>query len=142
MPGRERAGREDSLADDFWAATRRLRQRSRETLAPWDISPSHARALAVLRTDSPMRLGDLSERLHIAPRSATEVVDVLEGHGYVARQPDVRDRRAMLVGLTDEGQRVTEDIQAARTAEADRFFGALSPADRTHLRRILRILAQ
>jgi DNA-binding MarR family transcriptional regulator len=142
MPGRERAGREDSLADDFWAATRRLRQRSRETLAPWDISPSHARALAVLRMDGPMRLGDLSERLHIAPRSATEVVDVLEGHGYLARQPDARDRRATLVGLTEEGQRATADIQAARTAEADRFFGALSAADRTRLRRILRILAQ
>jgi DNA-binding MarR family transcriptional regulator len=41
-----------------------------------------------------MRLSELSEHLHIAPRSATEVVDALESRGLVRRRPDPDDRRA------------------------------------------------
>lgn len=131
----------DSLADDFWAASRRLRQRSREALAPWDISPSHLRALRALSSSGPLRLGDLSERLQITPRSTTEVVDALEDRGYVSRSPDPTDRRATLVGLTSTGHALLDQIREVRSAEADRFFGGLTPADRAHLRRILRILA-
>jgi DNA-binding MarR family transcriptional regulator len=132
----------DSLADDFWAASRRLRQRSREALAPWDISPSHLRALRVLNSSGPLRLGDLSERLQITPRSTTEVIDALEDRGFVTRSPDQTDRRATLVSLTLTGRALFDQIRQVRSAEADRFFGALSAVDRRHLRRILRILAE
>jgi DNA-binding MarR family transcriptional regulator len=132
----------DSLADDFWAATRRLRERTRAALAPWQITPSHARALRVLRTDGPLRLGDLSDRLRIAPRSVTEVVDALQDRGYVLRQSDPADRRATLVGLTDEGRRTVEEVEAARQAEAERLFSAMTASDREQLRRLLHTLAR
>ena len=45
--GRESAG-EESLPDMFWAVARQLREASQETLAPWDITPGHLRALRVL----------------------------------------------------------------------------------------------
>ena len=41
---REPAG-EEPLPEAFWAVARRLREMSQETLAPWEISPSHLRAL-------------------------------------------------------------------------------------------------
>jgi DNA-binding MarR family transcriptional regulator len=129
--------RDDSLSESFWGVARRLRHLSKETLAPWDISPSHSRALSVLLRNGSMRLSDLSDRLRIAPRSTTEFVDVLEDRGLVERQADLHDRRATLVVLTDEGRRVGEAIQSARTAEAERFFGELSATDRAHLARIL-----
>ncbi|MDD0859754.1 MarR family transcriptional regulator [Arthrobacter alpinus] len=40
-----------------------------------------------------VRLKDLAERLRIAPRSATEVVDQLEAKGLVRREADPSDRR-------------------------------------------------
>ena len=46
----------------------------------------------------------------------------------------------MLVSLTDEGHRVGQAIRAARDADAERFFGALSGDDRAELARILRAL--
>jgi DNA-binding MarR family transcriptional regulator len=84
-----------------------------------------------------MRLSELSDRLHIAPRSTTEVIDALESRGLVQRRPDPGDRRATLVEVTGHGASV---LDAIRGTEAERVFGRLSQADRAHLARILRKL--
>jgi DNA-binding MarR family transcriptional regulator len=130
----------ESLPELFWAVARRLRHTGRETLAPFSITPSQSRALGVLAHHGPLRLSAVAEHLHIAPRSATEVVDGLEALGYAARRPDPDDRRATLVSLTPEGTAAGRAIQAARLAEADRIFGALPDEDRATLERILREL--
>jgi DNA-binding MarR family transcriptional regulator len=130
----------ESLSEAFWAVARQLRGASQQALAPWDIAPAHFRALRVLGHRGPMRLSGLSGQLHIAPRSATEVVDALEARGLVARRPDPGDRRATLVEVTPQGTGVLEAIHAARGAEAGRAFARLSPADQADLARILRQL--
>jgi DNA-binding MarR family transcriptional regulator len=133
---RETAG-DERLSEAFWSVARQLREASQHTLAPWDITPSHLRALRVLRRHGTMRLSELSDHLHIVPRSTTEVVDALESRGLVKRRPDPDDRRATLVGLTEHGQGV---LDAIRGTESERVFGRLSPADRAQLARILREL--
>ena len=127
----------ESLSEIFWSVARQLRGASQETLAPWDITPAHLRALRTLGHHGAMRLSDLSGRLHIAPRSATEVVDALESRGLVGRRPDPGDRRATLVEMTQHGAEVMSAIRAARGNDAERAFGRLSPADRAELARIL-----
>jgi DNA-binding MarR family transcriptional regulator len=113
---------------------------SQDFLAPWDITPSQLRALRALMRHGAMRLSELSGQLHIAARSATEVVDALEARGLVNRRPDPVDRRATLVEVTEHGASVLEEIRAARGTEADRAFDRLSRTDRAHLARILRKL--
>jgi DNA-binding MarR family transcriptional regulator len=139
------AGRGDPDGDEvlleaFRSVARQLRETSQETLVPWDITPSHLRALRVLMRHGVMRLSELSDHLHIAARSATEVVDALETRGLVERRPDPDDRRATLVELTGHGTSVLDAIRAARGTEAGRTFGRLSAADRADLARILRKL--
>lgn len=133
-------GEENDLGELFWAVAKRLRHASSASLEQWDITPGHARALRVLDGHGEMRLTTLSEHLRIAPRSTTEVVDALEERGLVERRPDPTDRRATRVTLTGRGAEVSEQIRKARRAEADRSFGALDPADRRDLARILRAL--
>ena len=133
---RDSAG-DESLSEAFWSVARRLRDTSQETLTPWDITPSHLRALRVLRRHGKIRLSELSEHLHIAPRSTTEVVDALETRGLIQRRPDPSDRRATLVELTEHGVSV---LGAIRGTEAGQVFGGLSQADRAHLARLLRKL--
>jgi DNA-binding MarR family transcriptional regulator len=130
----------DSLPDLFWSVARAMRHGSRESLAPYDISPSHARALAVLSRGGAMRLSELSDHLRIAPRSTTEVVDQLQERGLVQRSPDPHDRRATLVTLTDSGGEVAAAVRAQRHAQSEQLFGVLAPADREELSRILRLL--
>ena len=127
----------ETLADAFRAVSRRLRLRIQDALAPWDVTPSQSRALGVLTRHGAVRLGTLAEHLHIAPRSATEVVDALGAAGLVERRPDTADRRASLVALTARGEQVTAGIRAARAAEADDFFARIDDTDRAELARIL-----
>ena len=138
--GQQETGADETLAEAFRSVARQLRETSQETLAPWDITPSHFRALRVLKRHGVMRLSDLSEHLHIAARSTTEVVDALESRGLVERRPDPSDRRATLAELTEHGTTVLGGIRAARGTEAERVFGRLSQTDRAHLARILRKL--
>jgi DNA-binding MarR family transcriptional regulator len=135
----EQAG-DDALSEAFWAVARRLRERSQETLAPWDITPAHLRALRTLRRHGTMRLSELSDHLQIAPRSTTEVVDALEARSLVRRRADPGDRRATLVEVTEHGADVLTAIRDTRGAEAVRVFGRLGPADRAELTRILALL--
>lgn len=89
-----------------------------------------------------LRLGALAEWLHIAPRSATEVVDGLEELGLVERTPDPADRRAVLVALTDQGRTVAREIRAARKAQTETILDVLSEQDRAQLRSSLLALLE
>ena len=128
---------DDSLAEALMTVARQLRERSAETLAAWDITPAHLRALRMLARHGTMRLSELSDHLQIAPRTATEVVDALQARDLVRRSADPGDRRATLVEVTEHGASVLAEIRATRGTEAGRIFGRLSPADRAELARIL-----
>ena len=128
----------EETAELLMAAARDLRRRFGAATARWGITPSQSRALRiVLAADEPIRLSALAERLRIAPRSATEVVDGLEGHGLVARQPDPADRRAVCVVATEEGVRLDRKIDRARQEAADEFLAVLPDSERESLREIL-----
>src|SRR5260370_37630709 len=90
----QRENEDESLSEAFWGVARQLRRLTRETLEPWEITPGQSRALGVLMHHGVMRLRELSDHLHIAPRSTTEVVDGLQERGLVERRPDPNDRRA------------------------------------------------
>src|SRR6201989_1788139 len=145
----EQAG-DDALSEAFWAVARQLRERSQETLAPWDITPAHLRALRTLARHETMRLSELSDHLQIAPRTATEVVDALQAQDLVRRRADPADRRAILVEVTERGAAPAQaaglatpvgvrargaamlaEIRATRGNQASRIFGRLGPAERT-----------
>lgn len=133
---------EEPLSEAFRGVARRLRHATAEALAPWDVTPSQARALGTLRRGGDQRAGELAERLRIAARSATEVIDGLAARGLVERAPDPADRRATLVRLTTAGRELADAIRAARGAEAESFFAVLPEPDRAELRRILGLLAR
>jgi DNA-binding MarR family transcriptional regulator len=128
---------DEPLSEAFMAVARQLREKSAETLAPWDITPAHLRALRTLARHPTMRLSELSDRLQIAPRTATEVVDALQARGLVRRRADPADRRAILVEVTERGAGMLAEIRATSGTEAGRIFGRLGPADRAELARIL-----
>ena len=128
------------LPELLMRAARMLRRRLADVLEPWELSPHQARALAALDAAGGLRVSDLARSLRIAPRSATEVVDSLAARGLAERGADPGDRRAVLVGLTDSGVAVRRDVEAARAADAEAFFGLLGAGDRDALSTALRRL--
>jgi DNA-binding MarR family transcriptional regulator len=65
--------------------------------------PSHSAVFAQITMEG-SRLTDLARGANITPQAMGELVDELEGLGYVERQPDPTDRRAKLIVLTDRGK--------------------------------------
>lgn len=128
------------LGDLVMRVARALRRRGAEATAPWGLAPHHARALRVLAHQGHARPGELAVRLRITPRSVTDVVDSLEERGLVIRRPDPADRRATALSLTMEGERLVDEIDAARREDARAYFALLDHSDREALRRILTAL--
>lgn len=138
---------------------RHLRRGSAIETAPWGLSPHQARALgAIARSEGRrglrrgpdaedgvprgLRMGGLAGWLQVTPRSATEVVDALEELGLVVRSADPDDRRAVFVGLTDQGRETAREIRAARKAQTETLLEELSEQDRAQLRSSLLTLLE
>jgi DNA-binding MarR family transcriptional regulator len=129
------------LADLLHGLTRRLRRAQAERLAPLGLTPAQERALRVIaRGDEPLRMTELADRLGIVPRSVTTVVDALEDAGLVRREVDPRNRRAILLRLTDRGTVVRDELRDARRRAAEDLFAPLSPDDRKTLGDLLTLL--
>jgi DNA-binding MarR family transcriptional regulator len=129
---------DDDVGELIVRAARSLRGRWRQVLEPWDLSPHQARALGVAARADGLRLSALAEALHIAPRSATEVVDALVERGLVERVPDPADRRAVQVRVTAQGAEVMGEVAAARAADTRAALLRLPADDRAELARLLR----
>ena len=55
-------------------------------------------------------VGMLAERLQIQHHSAVELVNRLEGHGFLHRARNREDRREVLLHLTARGKRILRDL--------------------------------
>jgi DNA-binding MarR family transcriptional regulator len=130
----------ETTGDLLFATARRLRREYGAALLEADVTPSQARALRHIGESGSLRPSVLAERLHIAARSATEVVDALEARGLVERAPDPDDRRATLVRPTAAAHSELAEVDRVRREQSERFLGVLTDRDRKTLDRILRIL--
>lgn len=118
-------------------ASHALRRRWMSSLEPWNVSPHEFRALRAAADLAPARLSDLADRLRIANRSVTEVVDALEAKGLVQRAPSTTDRRAIQVTLTPEGERMMAELADSRSAAGAEFLEPLDTRERDTLRALL-----
>jgi len=126
------------LADLLHRLMRRLRRSQAERLAPLGLTPAQERALRIIsRSDEPLRMTELADRLGIVPRSLTTVVDALEEAGLVRREIDPSNRRAILLRLTGQGTAVRDELREARRHAAEDLFAPLPDDDRELLVNLL-----
>ena len=84
---------------------------NREALEDFGLSGGAKQALAVIEgAGEPLEPGVIAERLIITSGSMTSVLDTLEKRGLVRRRPHPRDRRKLLVEITDEGRAIVDRL--------------------------------
>lgn len=129
-----------SVGDLIFRITRRLRHASAEVTEPLGLNPHQVRALHVMLRSSEegARPTTIAERLHVAPRSATDVIDALVSKGLATRVPDPADRRAVRIHLTNEGREALTRADVARDRIHAQAFGILTEQERTQLVALLR----
>lgn len=77
---------------------RQLRSQHDCTLPRFDLLAQLA------RTPEGLRMGELSRRLMVTGGNVTGIVDQLEADGLLQREPAPKDRRAVVIQLTDRGR--------------------------------------
>jgi len=129
------------VADLIYSVARRIRRDANRHLEPLGVTPAQVRALRTVARDAgAVRMSELADRLGIARRSATSVVDELVDRGLVARRTDDADRRAVAVELTDAGGALLATLADRRREAAGRLAGALPDRDLETLRTLLQRL--
>jgi DNA-binding MarR family transcriptional regulator len=85
--------------------------------------------------------GELAEILHVHPSTLTGVLTRLVDHGLLARRGDVRDRRRMILTLTEKGKAINRSTAGTVEAGVRRMLTSMPDADLTGSERVLRRLA-
>lgn len=97
-----------------------------------DLSIIQTRLLGVLRDRRPT-MNELARHLGLDKSSVTGLVDRAERRGLVARTPSTRDRRAVLVELTDHGRALAAEVAGRFESDVTGLLEALPGAERDAL---------
>jgi DNA-binding MarR family transcriptional regulator len=114
-----------------------------ECLEPYGISFGDYSVLRVLRfAGPPHRLSpkNLADAVVRTTGGMTKIIDRLQRAGLVERFPDPDDRRALLVGLTRKGIRVSDKASDAYKAGRERILRQLTREEIDDIDRGLRRL--
>jgi DNA-binding MarR family transcriptional regulator len=108
-----------------------------QRLAPLGLNLSVASLLAYICDYGPVSQTRAAEHLDQGRAVTGTHVDKLESLGLVERQPDPADRRVWLVAVTDDGRRLTSEIEAVDTVLRDELRSGISRAERQTLAGLL-----
>jgi len=103
-------------------------------IAELDVSLTQMKTLHVLfNAADEVSVKELSDPLGLSLPGTSRIVDGLLRRGWVERREDPVDRRIKRVGITAEGRRVVNRIEAARLAGLEDYAASLTPEQRNRL---------
>src|SRR6478752_3175208 len=87
-----------------------IKQKGREMLSQYKITPPQFVALQWLFEDGDMTIGELSTKMYLACSTTTDLIDRMEKNNLVLRIKDTNDRRVVRIHLLDEGKRLIDEV--------------------------------
>ncbi|SDM24600.1 MarR family winged helix-turn-helix transcriptional regulator [Bacillus sp. OK048] len=93
-----------------------IKQKGREMLSQYKITPPQFVALQWLFEDGDMTIGELSTKMYLAFSTTTDLVDRMEKNQLVVRVRDPKDRRVVRIHLLEEGERIIDEVIKKRQA--------------------------
>ena len=104
------------------------------------LSLVHLNVLTVLEADGPTSMGRLAEALDVSVASATGIVSRMTDRGVVERRHDAKDRRVVLVHLTEAGSQISTSLGEHHRERLGVLLEELSEGEMTGLLTGLRAL--
>ena len=124
------------VVDAILYAAHRIRTSADARLRQSGLSlPAYKLMRALEHSDQSMR--EVSEVLHVSPRTITDMIDSLEARGLVARGPHPADRRITLLSLTPDGRRQLGAAAALADESHRAAISGLTEQDQQTLRTLL-----
>ena len=87
-----------------------VKQKGREMLNNYKITPPQFVALQWLFEDGDMTIGELSNKMYLACSTTTDLVDRMEKNLLVVRVKEPNDRRVVRIHLLEEGERIIDEV--------------------------------
>lgn len=91
-----------------------VKQKGREILNNFPITPPQFVALQWLNEEGDMTIGDLSNKMYLAFSTTTDLIDRMEKNELVERIRDQKDRRVVRIHLLVKGRKIIEDVLERR----------------------------
>ncbi len=77
-----------------------------------DVTPNEFHVMCLIRirniktnSHDAVRISDVARKMHMSKSALSQVLSSMEKKGYITRQVDVQDRRAVCIGLTELGKK-------------------------------------
>lgn len=106
------------------------------------FNPTAFAVMEVLYHKGAQPIQQIGAKLLLQSGNVTYVIDKLESRGYLHRHPCDQDRRIIYAELTDEGQRVMDEIYPDYTRQIERAFSGISETERDQLIGLLKKLGR
>jgi DNA-binding MarR family transcriptional regulator len=101
-----------------------LLRRLRQVGVPGELTVPQTSALVRLDRNGPATSSELARVEQISPQSMGATLSALEARGLVARDPDARDGRRIVLSVTGAGRQLLRDKRDARTGQLARALAA------------------
>ncbi|MBQ8201292.1 MAG: MarR family transcriptional regulator [Clostridia bacterium] len=90
---------------------------------------AQGRILYVLWQEDGVTISQLSSRTSLANTTLTSMLDRMEQGGLIRREPSPRDRRALLIRLTDEARVLKADYDRISQQMNDLYYAGFTEAE-------------
>ena len=105
------------------------------SLNRYDLTYSQSQVLLFLRlNEGKLSQKKLQEMLAVQPGSLSEICGKLEEKGMIERSRDEKDRRSVILKITEKGRRMKEGINVRKD---NAIFSSLNEQEREQLRNLL-----
>ncbi|EHI70905.1 MarR family winged helix-turn-helix transcriptional regulator [Streptococcus ictaluri] len=103
-----------------------------------DLTATQFSVLEVLHTKGCMRINNLIDSLLATSGNMTVVLRNMERNGWISRCKDESDKRAYVVTLTEEGNRLIESVLPKHIARVEEAFAVLTEEEQLELIELLK----
>ncbi|MBM7578870.1 MarR family winged helix-turn-helix transcriptional regulator [Jeotgalibacillus terrae] len=114
-----------------------IKQKGREILSQYTITPPQFVALQWLFEAGDMTIGELSNKMYLACSTTTDLIDRMERSNLVVRVKDEHDRRVVRIHLLEEGERIIEEVIKKRQHDLSDVLSGFTEDEVTSLAKAL-----
>ncbi|HEX2312253.1 MAG TPA: MarR family transcriptional regulator [Thermomonospora sp.] len=97
------------------------------------VPPTQLRALLIVDRFGRLNLNTLAQEMRASNSAASRLCDRLQASGLIVREAAARDRREVVISLSEAGRRLVGWARLQRRRELGRIVAAMSPDGRRAL---------
>ncbi len=119
-----------------------VNQKSSSIIRKQGLTEAQFSVLELLYHKGDFRIKDIIEKTFSSGGTMTVIIDNLEKENFIKRKKDPRDRRAILIEITEKGKKAIEKIFDKHLENLDNIFSVLSSIEKDGMIHLLKKLGK